>query len=128
MSPVMLVYIALGGAIGAVSRFLLTSLSGHWFGHGFPFGTIIVNVLGAFALGALVEVMALAWSPSQEVRAFLVVGLLGSFTTFSAFSLDAVTMIDRGQIVMPSVYIGCSVVVSILAFYSGLTILRQILS
>lgn len=126
MSPVMLIYIAIGGALGAVSRFLLTALSGHWLGHGFPYGTIIVNVLGAFVLGALVEVMALTWSPGQDVRAFLVVGLLGSFTTFSAFSLDAVTLLDRGEIVLSAAYIGFSVVLSIVAFYGGLSLFRQV--
>ena len=75
-----LLAVAAGGAIGAVGRYLLVTQVGHWFGTAFPLGTIVVNVLGSFILGALVEIMALAWSPSLELRALLTVGVLGAFT------------------------------------------------
>ena len=128
MSPTILISIALGGALGAVGRFLLTSLAGQWFGHGFPYGTILVNVLGSFVLGSMIEILALVWSPDQQVRAFLIIGLLGSFTTFSAFSLDTVTLIERGNILTPAVYVGGSVITSVLAVYLGMVFFRQILS
>ena len=85
--------VAAGGALGAVARFLVSSGTGYLFGYGFPFGTLIVNVLGSFALGVLIQVTAFAWSPSAEVRAFVVVGVLGAFTTFSTFSLDVLIFI-----------------------------------
>ncbi len=128
MSPVLLISIAVGGALGAVGRFIVTSSAGHWFGHGFPFGTIVVNVVGSFVLGSIIEIMALAWSPGQEMRAFLFVGMLGSFTTFSAFSLDTVTLLERGNVLFAAGYVGSSVIVSVLAFYFGMTVFRQILS
>ena len=86
--------IAAGGALGAIGRYVAISAIGQLFGSGFPYGTIVVNVFGSFALGTLIEGMTLIWSPNNEFRAFLIVGLLGSFTTFSAFSLDVVTLIN----------------------------------
>ena len=83
-----LLAVAAGGALGAVGRYLVITQVGHWFGTGFPLGTIVVNVLGSFAMGLLIESAALFWSPSQELRALLAVGVLGAFTTFSTFSMD----------------------------------------
>ena len=123
----LLIAVALGGAVGAVGRFLAVNAIGSQFGHGFPWGTFTVNLVGSFILGALVEVSALHWSPSPEVRAFLVVGLLGAFTTFSTFSLDSYTLIDRGQIAAAVAYVGGSVVLCILGFWAGIAMLRQVL-
>ena len=128
MSPTLLISIALGGAVGAVGRFLLTSSAGHWFGHGFPFGTMIVNIVGSFVLGTLIELLALVWSPGEEVRAFLIIGVLGSFTTFSSFSLDTVTLIERGNTLLAAGYVGGSVIASVLAFVFGMAVFRQVLS
>lgn len=128
MSPTILISIALGGAIGAVGRFLVMTGAGHWLGHGFPAGTLIVNVVGSFFLGSLIEVMALVWSPGEEMRAFLVVGILGSFTTFSAFSMDIIHLIDRGNYLVAGGYIAGSVLVSVFAFVAGMAVFRQILS
>ena len=128
MSPTLLISIALGGAMGAVGRFLLTSSTGHWLGHGFPYGTMIVNIAGSFALGSIIELLALIWSPGEDIRAFLIVGVLGSFTTFSSFSLDTVTLIDRGNFMLAAGYVGGSIIVSILAFVFGMAVFRQILS
>ena len=68
-----------------------------WLGSGFPWGIFIVNVLGGFVMGALVEAMALRWSLSPEWRTFLTVGILGGFTTFSSFALDTVLLMQRGD-------------------------------
>jgi CrcB protein len=124
----LLLSIALGGALGAVGRYYVVGQVGHWLGLGFPFGTLVVNVLGSFILGALTEIMALSWSVSQETRAFLVVGVLGSFTTFSTFSLDVVYLFERGQTASAAIYIAASVILAITAFLLGMKLLRLILT
>jgi fluoride exporter len=128
MSFKLLVSVAAGGAIGAVGRYLVVSGIGHWFGHGFPWGTFAVNLAGSFVLGALTEIMALQWSPSPEVRALVVVGLLGAFTTFSTFSLDAYYLIDRGRAAAAAFYIGGSVVLCVAGFWFGLALVRRLLA
>lgn len=133
MNPQMVMFVALGGAIGAVGRFVLMSALGH-FSHsggvfgGFPWGTLTVNVAGAFILGAVIEISALAWSPSPEIRAMVVVGMLGAFTTFSTFSMDLYYLLDRGALVSASMYAVGSVLICLAAFALGLSALRLILS
>lgn len=130
MNPTMIAAVALGGALGAVMRFLTMSGVGHWFGHAlsFPLATFTVNVVGSLVLGALLEVMALVWSPSMEVRAFLVVGMLGAFTTFSTFSMDLYHLFSRGEGGMAIVYAMASVGVCLAAFWAGLAVMRQVLA
>lgn len=128
MSINILLSVAAGGALGAVGRYLVMSGVGHWLGSGFPYATLTVNIVGSFVLGSLVEIMALTWSPGQEVRAFLVVGVLGAFTTFSTFSLDAVALIERGNYLGTAAYIGASVIVCVTGFFAGMHLLRQILA
>jgi CrcB protein len=122
-----LLSIAAGGAFGAVGRYLLMSQVGHWFGSQYPFATLAVNVLGAFGLGALIEIMALVWSPSQEIRAFLVVGVIGGLTTFSTFTMDLFYLMEAGRTFGTAIYVAASVVFCILAFYAGMAVFRQIL-
>ncbi|MCG8696219.1 MAG: CrcB family protein, partial [Minwuiales bacterium] len=95
---------------------------------GFPVGTVTVNIVGSFLMGALVALMALKLSPSPELRAFLTVGLLGGFTTFSAFSLDAVLLYERGAFAAAAAYVAVSVVCSIGGLVAGLQIVRQVLT
>ena len=128
MSVKLILSIAAGGAIGAVSRYLIMVQIGHWIAGQFPWATLAVNVAGSFALGALVEALALVWSPSQEIRVLLVVGVLGSFTTFSTFSLDAYFLFERGELGWASVYIAATVVLSIGGFIAGLAVFRVLLS
>lgn len=120
--------IALGGAVGAVARHFVAAQVTHWMGAGFPWGILAVNILGSFLLGVLIETMALVWSPAQEVRAFLIVGCLGAFTTFSAFAMDIVLLDERGQILGNAIYIGSSVGLSVLALIGGLHLMRVILA
>ncbi len=117
--------IALGGALGAVSRHFVNSGAVALFGLKFPIGIMTVNVLGSFVLGVLVTSFALFWDVSQAMRAFMVVGFLGAFTTFSAFSLDSVSMFERGEIVSGAVYVLASVVLSIAALYGGMLLTRS---
>lgn len=128
MNPHMLLFIGLGGAVGAIGRFLTMSAVGHFAGSAFPWGTLVVNVVGAFVLGAVIEISALAWSPSPEIRAMIVVGMLGAFTTFSTFSMDLYYLLDRGQIVSAASYAVGSVLVCLFAFWAGLSVLRMVLS
>jgi len=114
--------------VGAVARYLAMSAVGHVTGAGFPYATLLVNIIGRFVLGALIETMALAWSPVEAVRAFLVVGVLSAFTTFSTFSMDVLFLIERGQILQTAVYILASVILAILAFATGLAVMRFVLA
>ena len=82
-------YVALGGGIGAVARYFVTVLCGAWFGSNYPYGTFAVNVLGSLLMGILIGYMAKTLPHSLELRAFLALGVLGGFTTFSSSSLDA---------------------------------------
>ncbi len=124
----MLLAVAAGGALGAVGRYLVMSQLGHWLGTGFPYGTLAVNIIGSFVMGGRVEAMALVWSPSQELRALLVVGLLGSFTTFSTFSLDVYVLFERGQMQAVALYMAGSVVLSIAGLLAGLRVVRLLLA
>ena len=124
----MILAIAAGGALGAVGRYLVMIQVGHWLGGGFPFGTLAVNVIGSFILGVLAELMALAWSPPQELRALLVVGVLGAFTTFSTFSLDVALHVERGELGLSALYVLVSVVCSVGALFAGLHAVRLVLA
>ncbi len=120
--------VAAGGALGAVGRYLMMIQVGHWLGGGFPYATLVVNVVGSFALGLLVEIMALVWSPAPELRALLVVGMLGAFTTFSTFSMDVVLHFHRGELAITAVYILASVALSIAGLFAGLHVVRAALA
>jgi CrcB protein len=120
--------VAAGGAIGALARYAVMVRAGQLFGLGFPIGTLIVNIAGSFILGALIECMALKWSPGADMRAFLVVGVLGSFTTFSTFSLDVVTMIERGTYGLVAIYVSVSVIAAVAALFGGMSLFRWVLS
>ncbi len=126
MNPSILIAVAAGGAVGAVARFLTTSAVGHWAGHGFPWGTMTVNVVGSFALGVVIEISALHWSPSEAGRAFIVVGLLGAFTTFSTFSLDLQSLINRDQMVMGALYVIGSVALGLAGLLGGMALIRTV--
>jgi len=128
MSVKILFSVAFGGAFGASLRYLMMSAIGHFVHAGFPYATLAVNVLGSFVLGSLIEIMAINWSPGQEMRSFLVVGVLGAFTTFSTFSLDVVYLIDRGQLIAAGGYIALSVILSIAGVFAGMMLFRQILA
>ena len=121
-----LLLVAGGGALGAVARYLVYILAGHLLGTGFPFGTLIVNVVGSFAMGILVEGMALAWTVSPAARLFLAVGVLGAFTTFSTFSMDVAVLYERGRLGLAALYIAASVVCSVGALFLGLYMMRRL--
>ena len=116
--------IALGGALGAVGRYALSSQITHWIGPGFPWGILAVNVAGCFIMGVIAELGALTLNLSPEMRAFLTTGILGGFTTFSAFALDSAVMIERGDWGATVLYVSASVLGSIAALFLGLGVVR----
>ena len=112
-----LLLVALGGAIGASLRHLAGLFCMRVLGHAFPWGTAFVNVTGSLAMGLLIGWLAhRASGTSQELRLFLATGLLGGFTTFSAFSLDVATLYERGQLAVAAGYVLASVTASSLLF------------
>lgn len=119
-----LAQVALGGAMGATGRYLTGVLTLRLFGPGFPVGTLTVNVLGSFAMGVLVVV--LARKGGTHLAPLFMTGLLGGFTTFSAFSLDAVTIYERGQVGLAAVYVLASVLLSLAALGLGLMAARTL--
>lgn len=120
----MIFFVALGGAAGSVARLLFSRAASSAFGDALPFGTLGVNVLGGFLMGLFVEAMALKYSASPEIRALLTTGFLGGFTTFSAFSLEAALMIERGVWGIAFAYMAGSVVLSVGALFAGLALVR----
>ena len=118
--------VAAGGAIGSVFRYLVGLLSGRLAGTAFPWGTLAVNVAGSFLIGFLVELVARRLNASTEVRLFLVTGVLGGFTTFSSFTLDAAELFERGALSLSAVYILASLFVSIAAVFAGLALGRSL--
>jgi len=120
--------IAAGGALGAVGRHYVSAHVMKLAGAGFPWGTVSVNVMGSFIMGVLIEIMALRWNVGLELRAFLTVGVLGAFTTFSTFSLDFATLLERGAGYAALGYAALSVVAAILALFGGLAVTRMVLS
>ena len=126
MTLKILLFVAMGGAVGAVGRYSATLAITQWTGGGFPYGTMFVNILGSLLLGFLLAAISLNWSPSPEMRSFLQVGVLGAFTTFSTFSMDAYDQMTKGQYMEMAMYVGGSVIVGILAMVMGVTIGRQL--
>ncbi len=117
-------YVALGGAVGASARYLTGVAALRLMGPGFPWGTLAVNVVGSFLMGGLV--VALAQLSATRFAPLLMTGLLGGFTTFSAFSLDAVTLWERGAVAQAVFYVAASVVLSLTALVAGLFLARSL--
>lgn len=118
-----LLSVAFGGAIGASARYLTGLAAARLFGAGFPIGTISVNVIGSFLMGAMF--VALAQS-GEKSSAFLMTGVLGGFTTFSAFSLDAFQLYEKGEVAMAAIYVVASVLLSVLALIAGILLARGV--
>jgi CrcB protein len=126
VNPAILLAVALGGALGSLLRYFVAGAiqSAAW--PGFPWGIFVVNVSGGFIMGLIVELGALKLQISPELRAFLTVGILGGYTTFSTFSLDSVLLIQRGAYVSAAGYILGSTALSILALFAGLWVVRAL--
>lgn len=119
-----LLLVGAGGAIGSMARYLLGVWTLRRWGPGFPWGTLGVNVTGSFLIGLLAELIMRKFGASAEMRVFLITGVLGGYTTFSAFSLDAIMLFERGDVALALGYVAASVVLSILAVFAGLALMR----
>src|SRR5665647_3349450 len=116
-----LLVIALGGACGAVVRFLVSTGLYQWLGRGFPYGTLVVNVLGSFLIGLLTEALILQRiAIGLEYRAAILVGFIGAFTTFSTFSLETLYLIEQGSLTKAALNIVISVLGCLFAVWIGL--------
>ncbi len=120
--------VAAGGALGAVARYATGLAATRMFGAGsWPWGTLAVNVVGGLLIG-----LATGWiayrgaAQSEAIRLFVVVGVLGGFTTFSAFSLEVVSLLERREMATATLYVLASVFLSVVAAFVGLTIMRKV--
>jgi len=111
--------IALGGAFGAMSRYWVSTRTYAWLGTDFPYGTLMVNVSGSFVIGLLTVLLSEKLTLPEEVRFALVVGFLGSYTTFSTFALDALHWLNNGAVLKATMYIAASVLGSLLGVWAG---------
>ncbi|EKV29279.1 CrcB-like protein [Caenispirillum salinarum AK4] len=128
MSLKMLLAVAAGGALGSVGRYATGVLMGRLLGMGFPWGTLTVNIVGSFLMGALIEWAALRGVMSQEARAFVFIGVLGGFTTFSSFSLDVAALVERGALAPAAAYVTATIIVGVAALFIGLYTARTLLT
>ncbi|MFC5755266.1 fluoride efflux transporter CrcB [Rhizobium sp. GCM10022189] len=119
--------VAVGGAIGSLLRYYVGLGSVRLMGPSFPWGTLTVNVVGCFVIGVFAEMIARRFDASTELRLLLITGFLGGFTTFSAFSLDAITLFERGEVLAGGIYIAASVGLSMLAVIAGLGLMRALI-
>jgi CrcB protein len=118
--------VAIGGAIGASVRHLVNLASLRLIPLAFPWGTMAINIIGSLAMGIFVELLARRFNASNELRLFVATGILGGFTTFSAFSLDFAVLWQRGEMTPALLYAVGSVVLSILALFAGLWLARAV--
>jgi CrcB protein len=123
----MLLYVALGSAIGGVSRYLLGGLVQRMLDTTFPAGTLLVNVTGSFLLGVIIRYALETPSLTPEVRAFLTIGVCGGYTTFSTFSYESVALLEDGEWARAGVYITASVILSLIATFLGFALARQVI-
>jgi CrcB protein len=121
-----LLQVALGGALGSMARYLTNVSAMRLIGPGFPWGTMVVNVVGSFLMGVLV--VWLAEKGLTRLAPFLMTGVLGGFTTFSAFSLDAISLWERGATGPALAYVIGSVLVSLAALFAGMVLTRGMLA
>jgi CrcB protein len=122
---VLYLIVFIGAGIGGALRHGVNVAAVRLFGYGFPFGTLIVNIAGSFLMGALAGYFAFRPGIAQHMRLFLTTGILGGFTTFSAFSLDAALLIERHSYALAAGYVVGSVAASVSALFFGLALFRS---
>lgn len=120
-----LLLVGVGGAIGAMARYGLSVLVGRAWPLGFPLATLLINIIGSLLMGLVIGTLARSSPPmAADIRLFVAIGILGGFTTFSSFSLDAIILMERGELAMAGLYVVLSVVVCLAGLYLGLLITR----
>jgi len=118
----------LGAGLGGALRHGVNLAAAALLGMSFPYGTFTVNVVGSFVMALIAEFFALKSGLPQEWRLFLTTGILGGFTTFSSFSLDTMTLWERGEALTAFTYVALSLIVSLAAFVFGLWLVRTLLA
>ena len=116
----------IGGGIGAALRHGVNLGTARLFGTSFPYGTLTVNIVGCLVMGLLTGYFAFKGDVTQHWRLFLTTGILGGFTTFSAFSLDVALLYERGEVGLAATYVLASVVISLVAVFGGLALMRSL--
>ena len=124
MKSYLLVFV--GGGLGASLRHAVNMISARGLGTSFPWGTFIINISGSLVMGLIAGYLAFKGEASQPWRLFLMTGILGGYTTFSAFSLDAALLYERGEIGAALLYVLGSVVLSIAGLFAGLALVRHL--
>jgi CrcB protein len=126
MQTILLVF--LGAGLGGVLRHLVNVAMARWLGNDFPYGVLFINITGSLVMGLLVGWLAFragaGWT--RQVQLFIAVGVLGGYTTFSTFSLDAFRLIERGQMGLAAVYVGGSVLLGVGGLWAGLALVRSL--
>jgi CrcB protein len=123
-NPYLIVF--LGAGVGGAMRHGVNQLAAKALGIAFPYGTLAVNVVGSLAMGLIAEYFALRGDLPQGARLFLTTGILGGFTTFSTFSLDSISLWERGQTMIAAAYVAASLVLSLGGLVAGLFIIRML--
>ena len=121
-----LMFIAAGGAIGAVFRFVMSNGIHSFMSRDFPYGTLTVNVIGSFVMGISYVMLIERLNISPEWRAFIIVGLLGAFTTFSTFSIETLVLIENGELSKALLNVVLSVLLCVMGSWIGLILGRQL--
>jgi CrcB protein len=120
------VLVFIGGGLGSTLRHIVNIASGRVLGTAFPYHTFLINITGSTIMGLVAGYLAFKGEASQPWRLFLMTGVLGGYTTFSAFSLDAALLYERGEIGLAALYVLGSVVLSIAGLFAGLALMRQL--
>ncbi|RJF75447.1 fluoride efflux transporter CrcB [Rhodopseudomonas palustris] len=115
-----------GGGLGAMFRHFVNTASGRMFGTAFPYHTFFINVTGSIVMGLIAGYLAFKGGSAQNVRLFVMTGILGGYTTFSAFSLDAALLYERGAVGLALLYVLGSVVLAIAGLFAGMALIRAI--
>ncbi len=124
----MVVWIAIGSALGGVSRYLFGGLIQRLFDTPFPSGTLAINVVGSLLLGFIIRYSLETPAVSPELRGFLTIGFCGGFTTFSTFSYESAVMLEEGQWTRLAAYVGLSVLLTVAGTLAGFTVAREVLT
>ena len=114
-----------GAGLGGVLRHIMNMLSLRWFGPGFPAGTFLINISGSIVMGLVVGYLATRDMPSVELRLFVATGILGGYTTFSTFSLDTISLWQRGEFAAAAAYVIGSLVLSFAGLWLGMALFRR---
>jgi fluoride exporter len=123
----MLLYVAIGSAIGGVSRYLLGGLVQRLVDTTFPVGTLLINVSGSLLLGAIVRYAVETPTITPEMRALLTIGFCGGYTTFSTFSYEAVALLEDGEWTRAGLYVAASVALSLIGTLLGFALARELI-